>query len=78
MPGCTWAKRLIGRWLGLDLMQQRVDQMEAELSVYRLYLAEAVVLPPGREILQSWRQRPMPIDVEPPPAVPEKYAHWAR
>ena len=77
MPGCTWAKRLIRRWLGLDLMQQRVDQMEAELSVYRLYLAEAVVLPPGREILQSWRQRPMPIDVE-PVVVPEQYAHWAR
>ena len=75
MPGCTWVKRLIGRWLGLDLMQQRLDQMEAELRVYRLYLAEAVVLPPGREILQSWRERPVPVE---PVAAPEKYAHWAR
>ena len=71
--------------MGIDRLEARLAQAESELRIYRLYLAEAVVLPPGREILQSWRPpKPLPPPLSPseealpPPPIPEKIHFWAR
>lgn len=57
MPGSTWLDRWRERRTAYWRSRLGVDDLQAELLLYKHYLHEGVVAEPGRSILKVWRQQ---------------------